>query len=374
VADHQDSPDGVPPIAEPDPARVAAARPKFPCAACGAEARWNPATQRLVCPYCGTESAAANEAAGAGGPVREHPLPDVLRSLQGAPRGWEASTRSVRCQSCRAISVFDAATIGKRCEFCGSSAIVPYEETDDPFRPESVLPLAVTETQAREGVRAWRLRQWLAPTGFSAHALTDTLRCVYLPYWTFDATADARWTAESGEYYDVVEGGRRVQRTRWTAADGRVTHRFDDELVPAALGVDRALLRSIEPFPTDTLTPYSPAFVAGWTVERYQIDLVSAATRVREQMLTELRAVCGREVPGDTYRNLSVDAAFSAETFKHILAPVWLVSYIYRGRTLQTVVNGVTGSVAGQRPWSWVKVGALVVLGLFLLYLWAISQ
>lgn len=357
---------------------MSTARPKFPCAACGAEAQWNPATQRLVCPYCGSESplasATAGAGAGSGAVVREHPLPETLRGLQGAQRGWQATTQSVRCQSCHAISVFDAATVGRRCDFCGSSAIVPYEETDDPFRPESMLPLAIAEAQARDGVRAWRRRQWLAPNGFSTNALTDTLKGVYLPYWTFDAFAAASWTAESGEHYYVMEGGRRVQRTRWTPASGHLTHAFDDELVPASRGVERALLRRIEPFPTAQLVPYSPAFVAGWTVERYQIDLVAAATRAREQMIEAVRDLCGHAVPGDTYRNLNVETTFSGETFKHILAPVWLVSYVYRGRTFQTVVNGVTGEVAGQRPWSWVKVGVVVALGLVLLYLWAISQ
>ena len=41
-----------------------------------------------------------------------------------------------------------------------------------------------------------------------AKALTDTVKGVYLPYWTFDAKADARWTAEAGSYYYVREGNR----------------------------------------------------------------------------------------------------------------------------------------------------------------------
>jgi predicted RNA-binding Zn-ribbon protein involved in translation (DUF1610 family) len=33
-----------------------AALEKHECPACGAQAEWNPATQKLVCPFCGTES------------------------------------------------------------------------------------------------------------------------------------------------------------------------------------------------------------------------------------------------------------------------------------------------------------------------------
>src|SRR5262250_1482847 len=68
---------------------------------------------------------------------------------------------------------------------------------------------------------------------------------------------------------------RQVQHVRWEPAAGRLQHFFDDDLVCASVGVHEALLRGIEPFPTKELMPYDPGYVAGWVVERYQIDLVS---------------------------------------------------------------------------------------------------
>ena len=55
--------------------------------------------------------------------------------------------RQVKCQSCNAISVFDPTRQAQNCEFCGSAQLVPYEETKPAFRPESVLPFVVSETQ-----------------------------------------------------------------------------------------------------------------------------------------------------------------------------------------------------------------------------------
>jgi hypothetical protein len=45
-----------------------------------------------------------------------------------------------------------------------------------------------------------------------------------------------------------------------------------------------------------------------------------------------MRALAARQVPGDTYCNLSVRMTYSAQTFKHILAPVWFLSYTYGAR------------------------------------------
>jgi hypothetical protein len=346
---------------------VATARGKFQCPACGGEAQWNPAKQALICSYCGTESPAQLNTSGEGTVIVEHDLVAALRAIPDTARGWQAEKTSVRCQSCHAISVFDATKISRNCEFCGSTALVPYEQVKDAFRPESLLPLKVSEAQARDLIRAWYGRQWLAPNAFAKSAMTDTVKGVYLPYWTFDAKAFVHWTADSGRYYYVRENNRRVRKIDWSRVSGELSHTFDDDLVAGSRGVHARLLKAVEPFPTTTLVPYDPGYLSGWTVERYQIDLVAASTRSRNQMEAALRDMCARQVPGDTHRNLQVASTFSDQTFKHILAPIWLLTYVYRGKSYQAVANGVTGAVAGERPWSWIKIALLVLAALAVL-------
>jgi hypothetical protein len=133
------------------------------------------------------------------------------------------------------------------------------------------------------------------------------------------------------------------------------------------------LLRRVEPFPTTKeLVPYNAGFLSGWVVERYQIDLINAAKSAREGMDAELERLCGAEVPGDTYRGLQVDADYSGQTFKHVLVPVWLLTYNYGARNFQVVINGFTGAIAGRYPKSWIKImfavlGGLVLAGLMAL-------
>ncbi len=128
---------------------------------------------------------------------------------------------------------------------------------------------------------------------------------IYLPYWTFDAHVDASWTAEAGFYYYTTETysdsagrtqTRQVQHVRWEPASGRLQHFFDDDLICASVGVHASLLRGIEPFPTTELKPYDAGYVAGWVVERYQIDLVTAAKAARDDMDAKLRQLCAAEV------------------------------------------------------------------------------
>jgi predicted RNA-binding Zn-ribbon protein involved in translation (DUF1610 family) len=350
---------------------------KFACPACGGEAIWNPARQKLLCPFCGTESPAKLDA---GGTVVEHDLVAALRGIGDDARGWQVERRQVKCQSCNAISVLDPKRQAQNCEFCGSAQLVPYTETKAAFRPESVLPFKLAESAARDAIRAWYGKLWLAPSTLKKKALTDTVRGVYLPYWTFDARVDATWTAEAGHYYytteTYLEGGqtrqRQVQHVRWEPAAGRLQHFFDDDLVCASVGVHPRLLRGIEPFPTADLKPYDAGYVAGWIVERYQIDLIAAAQRARDAMDAKMRALCAQQIPGDTFRNLVVRSDYSGQTFKHILAPVWLLSYNYGARAFQCVMNGVSGAVRGEYPKSPWKV-ALLVLAIFIVIVIALS-
>jgi hypothetical protein len=57
-----------------------------------------------------------------------------------------------------------------------------------------------------------------------------------------------------------------------------------------------------------------------------------------------------------------------ALSFKHVLLPVWLAAYRYGGKSFRFVVNGRTGSVDGERPYSAFKI-ALAVIAILLVAL-----
>jgi hypothetical protein len=223
----------------------------------------------------------------------------------------------------------------------------------------------------REQMRAWFRGRWLAPNNLSAKALVDRVHGIYVPYWTFDAHAVCPWEAEAGHYYYTTETyrdnkgnmrTRQVRHTRWEPASGEVRHFFDDEPVPGTHGLRHDLLKKIEPFATAEVQGYDTAFLSGFVVEHYQVVLVDAAARSQEQMTEQLRQMASAEVPGDTQRNLRIHPVFSAQTFKHVLVPVWVLSFTYRAKIYQVLVNGYSGQIAGDYPLSWWKVFLLIVV------------
>lgn len=332
-----------------------------------------------MCTYCGTVSPVEVDLET--GKVEELDLVRALRELPDEERGWQTERISVICRSCRAVTVFEPGRIGQSCEFCGSTELVDYDEVKAPIRPTGVLPFKIDASQARERAKTWLRSRWFAPGGLARKA-AEGLHGLYLPYWTFDAQAFCRWTADSGTYYyttETVPDGKgsvrtkQVRHVRWTPMRGLVEHRFDDELIAGTQGIDRGLLSRIEPFPTRELVGYDTAFLAGFVVEHYRVVLFDAFQEARKKMTDQLRMLCSRAVPGDTQRNLVIAPEFSDQTFKHVLVPVWTAAFRFRGKQYQLLVNGHTGEVAGRYPKSVAKIllalAAAAAVGLVIFFL-----
>lgn len=356
---------GFRPGAPDDPAHLALER--HDCPACGARAEWHPGRQALICPFCGTVSPYEVDDSGQ---VHELDLVATLRELPEDQRGWQTESRTVQCRSCRAVSVFEAGRVAQRCEFCGSPELVDYAEIKSPIRPQGVVPFRVEARAASETIRQWFGSKWLAPGSFKRSAFLDQVHGVYLPYWTFDAAVECPWQAEAGTYYYESERvrdasgktvTRQVQKVRWRPASGHLSHVFDDQPIPGSHGADLGLLRAVEPFPTQDAVPYDRSYLSGFVVEHYQVILIDAAKQAREAMNEALRGLCAAQVPGDTHRNLRIQPSYSGETFKHVLVPVWILTYRFRNRPFQVLINGHTGSIAGHYPKSPWKVFFLVL-------------
>ena len=192
--------------------------------------------QKLVCPFCGTESPYTIDPAR---PARSRRSISSRRcaSCPTTLRGWQAETRSVQCQSCRAVMVFDPARVGQNCEFCGSPALVRLQgDQGRRSARRACCRSACADTAVREQIRRWYASKWFAPGNAEAHALVDTVHGLYLPYWTFDAQAHCPWRAEAGHYYYTTETYRDNQGQTADAAGAA-------RALGAGVGPRRSLLR-----------------------------------------------------------------------------------------------------------------------------------
>lgn len=345
----------------------------FPCPACGAEVRWDPSASSLKCPFCGaTRALAATRET-----LVEHPIDEALR----APRetGWGTARKTVHCGRCGASTTLGPGIAAGACAFCGASAVVEAPPNSTMVRPEGLLPFHVDRNSAAGKFRGWLSGLWFRPNALKSQATLTGMSGVYVPFWTFDAATRSAWSAEAGTYYQVEvqveENGQSVTRsetrTRWAPAEGMLDKLFDDVLVEASKGLERSLAESIEPFPTASLVPYDASYLSGFLAEEYAVGVHEAVKVAEARMAEAIRSACAAQVPGDTFRNLVVNTDFAGVSYKNALLPIWIAAYQYAGKPYRFLVNGVTGMIAGDAPYSFVKIAFAVLAALLALLLFA---
>ncbi|CAN5886422.1 hypothetical protein BH18ACI4_BH18ACI4_22490 [soil metagenome] len=291
-----------------------------------------------------------------------------------------ANALEVQCQSCGATVTFMPPQVAGQCEFCGVQIVAQAKSADPILAPEGLLPFRLTQQQASAGLRHWLRARWFAPNALKHFSQPDSIHGVYLPFWTYDTDTTSFYTGERGDYYFLTETyyetdsngrqvarTRQVQHTRWSFASGSVSRWFKDILVPATVSLAQERLEALEPWDLAELRPYEPAFLSGFKAQRYQVDLAQGFERVRQVTAAVIQSDVCRDIGGNVQRIHNVSTRYSGITFKHLLLPVYAGAYRFNQKIYQIVVNGRTGEIQGDRPYSVWKIALFVTAMLFIL-------
>ncbi|MGH1425117.1 MAG: TFIIB-type zinc finger domain-containing protein [Pseudooceanicola sp.] len=342
---------------------------RFPCPNCGADYRFDPEAGQLVCDFCGHSDPIE------GTQTRAPAIKELdFRAAIDArlPEAETVESRTTKCPNCGSEVEFHSDIHASECPFC-ATPVVTDTGTHRQIKPKGVLPFALDEGSARAAMTKWLGRLWFAPNGLQEYARKGRkMQGIYVPYWTFDADTTSSYTGERGTiYYEtrtVMRDGKpqqvQVQKIRWRAAAGRVARFFDDVLVLASRSLPKRYTDALEPWDLSALEPYRPDFLAGFRAEAYQVELAEGYDEARAHMDRVIERDVKFDIGGDAQRIHQLDTAIKDVTFKHILLPVWLAAYKYRGKTYRFVVNGRTGRVQGERPYSAWKITFAILFGL----------
>ncbi|EPX75763.1 TFIIB-type zinc finger domain-containing protein [Salipiger mucosus] len=342
---------------------------RFPCEQCGADYRYNPAAGELVCDHCGHVEPIAGPGPWDGG-LRELDFKAALDNL--LPMQEMEELQVSHCPNCGADVEFAPDTHATECPFC-ATPVVTGTGAHRQIKPRGVLPFALDEPAAHDAMLEWLGSLWFAPNGLKDYARKGRkMQGIYVPYWTYDADTTSAYTGQRGTIYyetrQVMRDGKmqtvRVQKIRWRPASGRVARFFDDVLVLASRSLPKRFTDALEPWDLTRLEPYRPEFLAGFRAESYQVPLDEGYQEARVRMDRQIERDVKFDIGGDRQRIHHVDTQVRDVTFKHILLPVWLAAYRYRGETYRFVVNGTSGKVQGERPWSAWKIAFAVLAGL----------
>ncbi len=348
---------------EPEHTQVNSNQSEIVCKNCGAKLSFEPGTESLVCGFCNTKNEIEVDQKLL---QKAHTEIDYLSFInQQTDTTPKIEVLTVKCDGCGAETSFDQNVVSGSCDFCGSPLTSKEGHKTNLIEPGGLLPFKIKDKEGLNLYKTWLKKLWFAPNKLKSHARqAEKLSGIYLPYWTFDSQTTTDYTGQRGDdyqeeenyYEDGEEKTRTVTKTHWTFVSGRVSRFFNDMLVAASRTLPVKYLDRLEPWDLENLLPYDTKYLSGFKSESYQDSLQDGFEYAKKKMESAILDDVREDIGGDKQDIEQVNTNFDNITFKHVLLPIWISAYRYQNKVYRFMINGRTGEVQGERPYSWLKI------------------
>ena len=331
----------------------------FVCPKCGGQVAFILQSGRITCKYCGYEQETQDKPISA---QEERPLDFVIPTTLG--HYWAEAQQRASCTSCGAVGLLPPGQKTTQCPYCGSNQMVESENSGELIDPQGIALMKFDGGKMQQTVKNWLGRGFFAPDDLVNSVQRLFLRPAYYSCWAFGGNLEVNWKCE------VNEGSSK--NPNWVPRSGMESSFFNDVLVSGVNALTQAELKSIEPFKMKEILEFKLEYLAGWPTMVYDRSVSDASLLAREKVTKKMRGDLGQRVEiGREKRNLTMSAGnWIGMTYKHLLLPVWIGTYHYRGKEFHLLVNGQTGKIGGRKPRDTVKVflsTVFVVVFIFLL-------
>lgn len=368
------------------------------CPGCGANLRFDIATQQMKCSYCGTqydpqlfanmEKDAQHEGASAG---RKRFCPRC-----GSRLGYDAKTDRMICVCCggqyapgggaaKPGGVFDAwvyscpqcgaelLTTDKTdaaafCPYCGGSSIM-LDKIRQEQAPDYVIPFRITKEECKRAYRKAARRAIFTPAKYKRPELVDGFRGIYMPYWSYEV--EQKGTAKIKATGSTKRDGDYLVTENYDI-EGEVDVSYDGYAHDASKAFDDEISECLAPFETAGRMPFSPGYLSGFYVDvaderssKYRRDAEAYFEDLTARKLLAdkgiLAAASARSVRPGGISEVSIPTRL--KKVDKVFYPVWFMSYRDRDRITYATVNGQTGKVVADFPVSPLRflIGALLI-------------
>jgi len=263
-------------------------------------------------------------------------------------------------------------SISSNCPYCDTPAITKFIKE---ITPQSLLPFQLSQKEAQLGFKKWLGSLWFAPSKLKEFMNGDKkLKGYYLPHWTYDSQTDTNYQGLRGDIYYVtvqrtmIINGREVRRNvqeariNWTSVSGQVENFFDDITIGASKTISHTILDTLTPWHTEVLVPFNEKYLSGFDSEEYTIGLDNGFEFAKVKMDHVIRQNILHHIGGDQQQIQHMETHYTNTTYKNVLFPIWTAQFEWQGKVYNYAINGQTGKVTGERPYSWLKIATLVII------------
>ena len=342
----------------------------YKCPACTGPLRFDSATGKLQCDFCGSSYEVAEieklyaekdaQAAGAFRQAEEQAAADgEWASVSGSDWGADAEKlRVYSCPSCGAELICDETTSATSCPYCGNNTIVP-GQFGGTMKPDYVIPFKLDKKAAVAALKKHYSKKFFLPRAFSSGNHLEEIQGIYVPFWLFDASAEADCRFHATRSHTHCEGDYRVTVIEHFDVRRSGTMEFERVPVDGSKKMPDDYMDSIEPFDYAGLKPFSTAYLPGYLADKYDVtaheSMERADRRFRSSAIDQMR----RDVSGyERVNQVGDNVRLHRGKVHYALMPVWTLRTRWKDKDYLFMMNGQTGKMVGDLPVSNGKVGA----------------
>lgn len=325
---------------------------EYKCPCCGGAIAFDSRVQKMKCPYCDTEfemqtlasydSELQNEAA------------DEMTWDTEPDNQWDESEadalRAYICQSCGGELVADEHTAATTCPFCGNPVVL-MGRLSGSLKPELVVPFKLDKKAAKEALKNHYRGKILLPKVFREENRLEEIKGIYVPFWLFDAGADASIRYRATRVRSWSDSNYRYTETSHFAVIRKGTMEFARVPVDGSSKMPDDLMESLEPFDLSQAVDFQTAYLAGYFADKYDVDSRQSMERANQRIRTSTEEAFAQTVLG--YTSVipeSTKIRLENGRVTYALLPVWLLNTTWGGKKYTFAMNGQTGKMVGNLP------------------------
>ena len=325
---------------------------EYKCPCCGGAIEFDSNTQKMKCPYCDTEFDI--KALKSYDETLKSDAADSMEWETSAGMEWESGEadglRSYVCKSCGGEIVGDENTAATSCPFCGNP-VVMMGQFSGALKPDIIIPFKLDKKAAKEGLQKHLTGKRLLPKVFKDQNHLDEVKGIYVPFWLFDADADANVRYRATTVRTWSDSDYNYTETSHYSVFRAGSVGFENVPVDGSSKMPDDLMESVEPFNIGEAVDFQTAYLAGYLADKYDVTAEQSVDRANERIKRSTEDTFASTVKG--YSTVTPEGSninLRNGKAKYALYPVWVLNTTWKGQKFTFAMNGQTGKFVGNLP------------------------
>lgn len=323
---------------------------EYKCPNCGGPLKFDPAKQKLACPYCDSTFTEAEVQAYFAAKEEQAANTVVLTQQDDQYSQAEAAQlRAYSCPSCGANLYASENTAVTLCPYCGNTNIIASQFKAK--KPAAILPFQITKQQAIEALRSFYHGKPFLPREFSSENPIQKVQSVYVPFWLYDANISIDALYDAIRINEYPQGDDIVTETDHFRLVRRGNTDFHYVPADASKQMRDEYMDSLEPFDYTKLVSFQSSYMAGCIADSYDITAEENRSRAEERMIrTTQNALDATTIGYQQVIRVAQSIQPTKENAEYVFLPVWMLATTWHNKTYQFAINGQNGKVVGELP------------------------